>query len=1131
MTGATQTPATDKPQETRARRRKREIAALVAGVLTAGAVVLGVLAVAVVLLFASGVVPLSGLQNYVAADLQRRLGEGWTVQTRKAAIVREDGRATLRILDVDFRHASGVRLRAPEATVRYDHWSVLSGDIALQAIDIRGVTLRLQVDSQGALVLDTGESQLSWQDGVGPSDALRPETAVSRAIAALSAEGPLPSLERIALTDSRLQLVAPDGVERIGLQRADIVIEQSAAGRNYRFRGFSQSGLKDIEIRLRRLVEGPGELDMMVHAFQLDDIERLLVGRADSMLSGFPLTGSLHVRGAQQELITGKLALGGGQIDLSGKNVPPLRLDNVQLGLSANRLARTVEFTEGQVRTAGTHLDVAGRLAFGDGNAWKLEARGSGVVEGDAKGEPAQQVTEGRIAISGVGVGSASLTELTVKGPGLELAGSGRIVQTPDGPEVTSALTARNSTARGIIAVWPRVISPEVRTLLSERLEVGEIETLQIGVTLPAADFAAARRGEAIPDESLRVEALGKSVRFALGEGLPKLQDMTVSALSTGRTLRMEGARGRIDAGRNRSIALTEGSFAIADTYAARPIGRASFRAAGGVDALAALLATPALREAAPAQIDPETIRGRMDLRVTVTLPLVADIRAQEVLVQATGPLSGVASDAVMGTDKLEAGSLQVSYDRGAFAVRGEARIGGTPASIDMKQDGRGQGEAIVTMSLDQAARERRGLNLGGALTGPVGLRATKVIGRRQDTPLRVELDLARAAIDGLLPGWTKPAGRPGRMTFTLADDEGMELSDVVLEAPPVSLRGKLSFDDKGQLVSASLTGVRLSAGDDLRVEFRREAGVSRATVRGQVLDARPFLKTLMGPPPRRPEEKSNDFDLDLQIPILTGFNGEALGGATVKLSRRGGEVRQLELAGRIGRSPLQVTQGRDGDRRVLRVRSEDAGGLLRFVDLYRRAHGGELSVDAVIENDRLTGNLAMNDFRVRGEPALRRALGEQFASQQYSQGAGDGSARPVFSRDSGNDVAFTRLRAGFTRTPTRFTLRDGIVWGNEIGVSAQGTVDYARDQVDIAGTFVPSFFINNALSNLPIIGLFLGGGNGGLFAVNFRIGGAASAPSVTINPLSAIAPGILRRFVDPLGGVPQGTLTGPTAQ
>ncbi|MGH6853764.1 MAG: hypothetical protein ACREDJ_11350, partial [Methylocella sp.] len=48
----------------------------------------------------------------------------------------------------------------------------------------------------------------------------------------------------------------------------------------------------------------------------------------------------------------------------------------------------------------------------------------------------------------------------------------------------------------------------------------------------------------------------------------------------------------------------------------------------------------------------------------------------------------------------------------------------------------------------------------------------------------------------------------------------------------------------------------------------------------------------------------------------------------------------------------------------------------------------------------------------------------------------------------------------------------------------------------------------------LPVVGLILGGGsNEGLIGVNYRITGLASAPTLNINPLSAIAPGIFRQI------------------
>lgn len=1097
------------------------------GTLTAGGVVLTVLGIAALLLFASGFVPLSGLQGYVAADLQQRLGPGWTVQTRKAGIVREDGSPQLLIRDVDFRHVSGVRLRAPEAIVRYNHWSVLTGQLALRSIAIQGVTLRLQVDSDGALVLDTGESRFAWRQGDAPQDSLRSETVLGEALSLLTSDGPLPSLEELVLRDSKLQLVAPDGTERIGLEQAQISIRQNEGGRTYRFRGVTDSGLKDIEIVHRRPSEGPGAVDLIVHAFQLDDLERLMVGRTVSVLKGFPLAGTIRARGPLLDEITGEIKLGAGQIALPDRAMQPVAVDRIEAAIKADRMGRAVELVAGTLASGATQLDLTGRLAFGEGSAWTLAGEARGTLGGEGRDAP-QALALGRARLEGSGMSAVRLRSIELQGPRLAVTGAGAIEQTSAGPTLSATLSARQSSVRAMLAGWPRLISPFIREMIAERVGAGEVESLNLAVNMPAEAFGAARRGEVIPDESVRVDVQGRGVLFAIGEGIPKLQDLQLTAVATGRTLQVDAATARVEMPRNRQITLAEGKFAIADTYAERPIGRSNFRANGGVDALAALMAVPAFREAAPGQIDPEAIKGRMDLRVTLQLPLVPELRSQDVLVQATGPLTGVSSDTLLGPEKLENANLAANFDKGSLTLRGDARISGVPAVIDIRQDQRGQGEAVVTMQLDQAARERRGFGMGGAVTGTVALRAVKLLGRRQDAPVKIELDLARAAVDGLLPGWTKPAGRPARVSFLvdLEDDEGQDLNDIVLEASPVQLRGKLSLDAKGGLQSASFSSVRLSPGDEMRVDIRKDGGVSKVTIRGQVIDSRPLLRMLTGPatPPRRPQERSPDIDIDLVTPILTGFNGEAVGNAAIKLSRRGGDMRQVEASGRIGRAPFTITQGAEGDRRVLRVRSQDGGGLLRFVDLYRRASGGDLSIDATVEGERLSGTIEMADFAVRGEPALRRVLGEQFAAT--SAAGAEAAGRAAASREAGAEVTFQRLRAGFIRTPSRVTIRDGVVWGNEIGVSAQGTIDYARDVIDLAGTFVPGFFLNNAVTNVPIIGLFLGGGgpNAGVFAVNFRVGGTASAPSVSINPLSAIAPGILRRFVDPLGGVPQGS-------
>lgn len=51
--------------------------------------------------------------------------------------------------------------------------------------------------------------------------------------------------------------------------------------------------------------------------------------------------------------------------------------------------------------------------------------------------------------------------------------------------------------------------------------------------------------------------------------------------------------------------------------------------------------------------------------------------------------------------------------------------------------------------------------------------------------PMKVDADLTRARIDNLLPGWSKPAGKSGSLTFTLVEQNGFNLSDIVLMQGP----------------------------------------------------------------------------------------------------------------------------------------------------------------------------------------------------------------------------------------------------------------------------------------------------------------------------------------------------------
>ena len=154
---------------------------------------------------------------------------------------------------------------------------------------------------------------------------------------------------------------------------------------------------------------------------------------------------------------------------------------------------------------------------------------------------------------------------------------------------------------------------------------------------------------------------------------------------------------------------------------------------------------------------------------------------------------------------------------------------------------------------------------------------------------------------------------------------------------------------------------------------------------------------------------------------------------------------------------------------------------------------------------DTLAGVLVIDDFVLRDEPALRRLVARGGSAGRHAREA---------KRSTPTSMAFNKLQVRFHRDGSRLDLSEGTMHGEAIGLTVEGSLDFVHDQVDMSGTFVPVYSFNNLFAKIPVVGLILAGGtNEGLIGVNYRITGMASAPTLNINPLSAIAPGIFRQI------------------
>ena len=140
-----------------------------------------------------------------------------------------------------------------------------------------------------------------------------------------------------------------------------------------------------------------------------------------------------------------------------------------------------------------------------------------------------------------------------------------------------------------------------------------------------------------------------------------------------------------------------------------------------------------------------------------------------------------------------------------------------------------------------------------------------------------------------------------------------------------------------------------------------------------------------------------------------------------------------------------------------------------------------------------------MDAFRAVQAPALARILAASSLADLQA----------AFN-DAG--IGFDRLEATYSVENGVATIADGRAAGGALGITFDGTVDGNTDTIDASGTIVPTVGVNRVIGSIPIVGDILTGGPGeGLFAANYRVDGALADPQVSVNPLSAIAPGFLR--------------------
>ena len=1079
---------------------------------------------------------------WLASAIEENIGHGNTVEVGGTQIERAGKiRIAVRIRDIIVRDRDHVIVAsAPKAEVKLSGTALLMGRLRAESLNLVDAELSVRITPDGYVTVSAGDTAKPLATGVtSKKEAGLPATfprqipgappgAVSPSSPAAAADttqsGLLAGLDWL---DS-LSLTGLDGqnLNEIGLKNGNLIVDDQQRGNKWNFENITLSlrrpssggvvlsvGEEGANAWSLRVSVGPpanGVRSVDVRANKVSMTNILLALRVKDLTysADLPLTGELKGELGRDGLPTyfrGKLTAGAGHIIDSDTPDYPMAIDSAEINLEWDS-GRRVLVAPFKIISGANRITLLAHLEPPNGTVtdWQLGFSGGTIVLAGADDE--QPLIFNRIAIGmrfDTDKKRVLLTQADISNGEIGVAGTGSIDYSGE-PRLTLGFAGTPMSAAALKRMWPVLIVPEVREWVIERIERGSLQRIEVGVNSPVRNLS--RRGPPIPDDGLAVNIVASGVTLRPVDELPSVRDADLKARVTGRTATVTIGQAAADTPAGRKLNITDFVFEVPDMAPKPAPARVKFRIEGPVPAAAEILASDRLSEFSGTLVDPNSSKGTVAALVTLGLPIKRELTKADTTYTITADLGGFAADKRVMNQKLEANTLKVVANNQGYQVKGEVKINGQTASLDYRKPNDGDADVKLQATLDDASRARLGFDLGPAVSGAIPIKLIgKIGGPDRDSRMGIEADLTALKLDNILPGWFKVPGKPSRAVFNVVQKpQSTRLEDIVIDGGGVSIKGSLEVDQNGDLVSANFPTYSPSEGDKTSLKADRGSdGVLKVTMRGDVFDGRGFLKSAISgkEADAKSKTKNIEFDIDLKLGAVAGHNGEAVRSLDAKMSRRNGAIKSFALTGKLGRdTPLSGDLRHAQNRDVIYVETNDAGALFRFTDTYAKMIGGQLSLamdPPTVEPKPKEGLINVKDFSVKGEASLDRvAAGGQGGLQ--------------------NGISFSRLRAEFTRQNGQLAIREGVVKGPMIGGTIEGNIDFPGNQVRMSGTLIPMYGLNNMFGQIPIVGLFLGGGsNEGLIGVTYEVVGTPGQPVLRVNPISAMAPGVLRKIFE----------------
>ncbi|MBC6444278.1 MAG: AsmA-like C-terminal domain-containing protein [Alphaproteobacteria bacterium GM202ARS2] len=505
------------------------------------------------------------------------------------------------------------------------------------------------------------------------------------------------------------------------------------------------------------------------------------------------------------------------------------------------------------------------------------------------------------------------------------------------------------------------------------------------------------------------------------------------------------------------------------------------------------------------------SLSGRLSGRVFFDFPLLSDLSVEQLSVSAQGnayrlrlqkgaegiDVRGDGLALTLNEDKmLLEGNVLVGdmYVRGSY----EERFGDDESYRRVYR-----GEGLLTPQ-DWQLLAQGAVDVTPWLDGYTGFSYHQTVGLDGESIIFAHLDLTDVGLRVPFLQWRKPAGkdaslsvegRMGTQGESQGEEQGIFLNRVHFSSDDSEVIASLAQEEKeGAVVTRAVIRDGVIGDNDFDIMVRHAANDVSMFVRARALVLEPLADTLALLGRGEGEGDTNDdtgelsaqgtLGLRMQIArAMFGAENESwLRDAKADVQWTGAQLRSFKfLSHTVHDDTFYRHSWASVGRRdtTMHLRSDNVGSFLSTLGLYDGLSGGSMRLQGTREeDDQWIGDFSLRDWRLRDTPFLSRLSSLVSVSGLMN----------FLLLDTGVD--FEEGYGVFDTKEGRLSVQDSFFWGDSLGVSLSGTVDFQDRRLEAAGTLLPSYTLNNFLGRIPVLGELAGSEESHFLGVPYRAEG-----------------------------------------